>query len=192
MVVILLVYVDSYFFVAATSVLQIGVGLTANGAACEYHPPAMESNCAGPRRSCAYSSIVPRKYCTRVIVLIQIVIYLFLIERVHIVRGGTKTRKQDKLYWFNLIGLIPYCAIVILAIIFRYNSLGPDGQCFVGLRRESSFPLLIYDLIINVPLDAYSAYDRSTSPVNSSCRCWDYTRTKLSRILAFVKLQGAL
>ena len=80
------------------------------------------------------------------------VIYLFLIERVHIVRGGTKTRKQDKLYWFNTLGLIPYCVIVILAIVFRYNALDDSGYCYVGLRRESSFPLLIYDLIINVLL----------------------------------------
>jgi hypothetical protein len=88
---------------------------------------------------------------------LKVVIYLFLIERVHIVRGGTKTRKQDKLYWFNTLGLIPYCVIVILAIVFRYNALDDDGFCYVGLRRESSFPLLIYDLIINVLL-VYSFY----------------------------------
>jgi hypothetical protein len=81
----------------------------------------------------------------------QVIIYLFLIERVHIVRGSTKTRREDKLYWFNLCGLIPYCGIIILAITFRYNALGDDGHCFIGLRRQSSFPLLIYDLIINVP-----------------------------------------
>jgi hypothetical protein len=49
-----------------------------------------------------------------------------------------------------MLGLIPYCVIVILAVIFRYNALDDEGFCYVGLRRESSFPLLIYDLIINV------------------------------------------
>jgi len=79
-----------------------------------------------------------------------VLIYVFLIERVHIVRGGTKTRKQDTLYWFNILGLIPYCAIVILAIIFRVNVIDGTQQCYVGLSRQSSFPLLIYDLVINV------------------------------------------
>jgi predicted ferric reductase len=37
-VVVLLVYVDSYFFVISTSILQVGVGLTQNMAACEYSP----------------------------------------------------------------------------------------------------------------------------------------------------------
>jgi len=80
----------------------------------------------------------------------KVIIYLFLIERVHIVRGGTKTRFQDKLYLFNLVGLIPYIVIVILAIIFRYNALDENGSCYIGLQRASSFPLLIYDLLINV------------------------------------------
>lgn len=34
--VILFVYIDSYFFVASTSILQVGVGLTSDAAACEY------------------------------------------------------------------------------------------------------------------------------------------------------------
>lgn len=73
----------------------------------------------------------------------------------HIVRGGTKTRFQDKLYLFNLVGLIPYLVIVILAIIFRYNSLDENGHCYIGLQRASSFPLLIYDLLINVSLPPF-------------------------------------
>ena len=121
----------------------------------------------------------------------KVVIYLFLIERVHIVRGGTKTRKQDKLYWFNTLGLIPYCVIVILAIVFRYNALDETGFCYVGLRRESSFPLLIYDLIINVSLAYYGHLLRSTSRVNSSFRCLDYTLTGLHRTPVSDKLPCA-
>jgi hypothetical protein len=82
--------------------------------------------------------------------MMQVVIYLFLIERVHIVRGRTRARLRDKLYLFHLGGLIPYCVIVVLAIIFRINQLNETGRCYIGLRRESSFLLLIYDLVINV------------------------------------------
>ena len=34
----LAVYVDSYLFVFSTSVLQIGIGLSSNMAACEFRP----------------------------------------------------------------------------------------------------------------------------------------------------------
>lgn len=54
------------------------------------------------------------------------------------------------MYWFHLIGLIPYFAIIIVAIIYRYNSIDATGRCYIGLRREGSFPLLIYDIVINV------------------------------------------
>ena len=81
----------------------------------------------------------------------QVIIYLFLIERVHIVRGGYRTRLQDKLYLFNVFGLLPYCVIVILAIVFRVNEIEePEGKCYIGLKRQSSFLLLVYDLVINV------------------------------------------
>jgi hypothetical protein len=78
------------------------------------------------------------------------VIYLFLIERVHIVGGRRTSRLKDKLYLFHIGGLIPYCVIVVLAIIFRVNELDGTGKCMIGLKRESSFLLLIYDLVINV------------------------------------------
>ena len=80
----------------------------------------------------------------------QVIIYLFLIERVHVVRGGHRTHLQDKLYLFNMLGLVPYCVIVVLAIVYRVNELNEAGQCYIGLARQSSFPLLIYDLIVNV------------------------------------------
>jgi hypothetical protein len=64
-----------------------------------------------------------------------------------------------------MLGLVPYCAIVILAIIFRYNALDTQGYCYVGLRRESSFPLLIYDLIINVLLSEMTDSDLSHLPI---------------------------
>jgi hypothetical protein len=57
---------------------------------------------------------------------------------------------QDKLYLFNMLGLVPYCVIVVLAVVYRVNELNEAGQCYIGLARGSSFPLLIYDLIVNV------------------------------------------
>ena len=66
-------------------------------------------------------------------------------------RGRIRARIKDKLYLFHLGGLLPYCVIVVLAIIFRVNQLNETGRCYIGLQRKSSFLLLIYDLVINVP-----------------------------------------
>ena len=49
-----------------------------------------------------------------------------------------------------MIGLMPYCVIIVIAIIFRVNDIRDDGRCFIGLKRESSLLLIIYDLVINV------------------------------------------
>lgn len=59
--VILLVYLDSYLFVTTTSILQVGVGVTANFAACEYLSQEIIANCAEPLRSCAYAFIARRR-----------------------------------------------------------------------------------------------------------------------------------
>ena len=190
MVVILLVYIDSYLFVASTSILQVGIGLTSNFAACEYSPWSRDSLIA---RAADFMCIL--FYCStkvtptkETIIYHQVIIYLFLIERVHIVRGGTKTRKQDKLYWFHIFGLVPYLAIVALSVIFRYEALDAQGHCSIGLQRASSFPLLIYDLLIQVsnihhcansglshwtiPFpDAWVVFVPSRSKSPSSCCC---------------------
>jgi len=81
---------------------------------------------------------------------VKVIIYLFLIERVHIVRGRAKPRMQDKLYLVHLGGLLPYCIIVMLAIVFRLSELNATGRCYIGVKRPSSFPLMIYDVVINV------------------------------------------
>jgi hypothetical protein len=96
--------------------------------------------------------------------------YLFLIERVHIVRGfSTQPRMKDKLYIFNLVGLIPYGVIGVLAIIFRVSDLDNEGRCLIGVQRQTSILVIVYDLIINVT-HPYSANARFTSPSNSFSR----------------------
>jgi hypothetical protein len=77
-------------------------------------------------------------------------IYLFLIERVHIVRGRTWRRLDDKLYWLNLMGLVPYFVIGILGILFRVDAMGADGQCMIGIHSQVALAVISYDLFINV------------------------------------------
>jgi hypothetical protein len=154
--VVLGVYLDSYLFVISTTILQIGIGLQHNRATCEYHPYHSYDFLIFVRAAIFMCIFF---YCSSKVSIpscvfdwsLKVIIYLFLIERVHIVRGGSKLRKRDKLYLIHLGGLAPYCVIVILAIIFRLSQLNSSGRCYIGLKRGSSFPLLIYDLFINVP-----------------------------------------
>ena len=78
------------------------------------------------------------------------IIYLFLIERVHIVRGSRRTRLKDKFYIINVAGLLPYCVIGVLAIVFRVHDFDENGRCLIGVERQTSILVIVYDLLINV------------------------------------------
>ena len=81
----------------------------------------------------------------------QVIIYLFLIERVHIVRGGTRvSRFKNKVYLINMAGLLPYCVIGVLAVVFRVSDIGDSGRCLIGVERQTSILVIVYDLVINV------------------------------------------
>jgi len=73
-------------------------------------------------------------------------IYVFFIERMHIVhKTPHQTRLSSKLYIFNFCLLLPYVGVMILMIIYRISHVEEDGICHIGLRQESSLPLLAYD-----------------------------------------------
>jgi hypothetical protein len=57
---------------------------------------------------------------------------------------------KDKVYIFNVIGLLPYCAIAVLAIVFRVSVLDNTGRCLIGVERQTSILVIAYDLVINV------------------------------------------
>jgi len=116
--------------VSSTAILQLGLGLTRNKASCE-------------------AAIF---MCIFFYFTSKVIIYLFLIERVHIVRGCTRERQKDKVYIFNMFGLLPYCVIGLLAIIFRVDDLDESGKCLIGVERQTSILVIVYDLVINVYL----------------------------------------
>lgn len=86
-----------------------------------------------------------------IIAYIQVLIYLFLIERVHLVRGRSRmTRWKDRQYRINMAGLIPYCVIGLLALYFRVYKIQENGRCVIGIERQTSIMVIVYDLLINV------------------------------------------
>ncbi|QRV78476.1 hypothetical protein RhiJN_06491 [Ceratobasidium sp. AG-Ba] len=124
-----LVFADSWLFLFSTGVLINGAGMSSNFVSC----------------------VLGIYACIILYAFSKIMIYWFLIEKVHIVWGGThQPRLRSKVYWLCLITMLPYVAIVIIMLIGRVAYFRPDRACIIGLRKYASLSLLIYDLYINI------------------------------------------
>ena len=78
-------------------------------------------------------------------------IYIFFIERMHIVhKSPSKSRIETPLYIFNMCLLLPFVGILILMIFYRVSYVGDNQKCQHGLRRESTIPLVFYDTIFSI------------------------------------------
>jgi len=80
-------------------------------------------------------------------------IYAYLIERVYVVwaPATTQQRFRSPIYLLCFATVCAYAVIIMLLFFGREDRLrAEDSVCFIGLKRLSSYPLLIYDLYINV------------------------------------------
>lgn len=124
------VFVDSWLFVFSSTVLQASFGLNSSIKACD-------------------AGIL---LCLVCYLSSKVLIYLFLVEKVFIIRGN-RQRWSDKLFLFNMFGmLVPYCLVIALTFAFRNAQIKEDGQCRIGLKLPANIPLLIFDIVINVYL----------------------------------------
>ncbi|EJD39939.1 hypothetical protein AURDEDRAFT_187166 [Auricularia subglabra TFB-10046 SS5] len=126
---VLLVFLDSWFFVALSGLLIDGVGLSVNHASCELGIVA----------------------CIAFYAASKVLIYIFLIEKVYIVwnAGLTRPRTQCPIYRLCVLLLAAYAAIIVLMVLFRFAHL-KGSTCVIGLRPAASIALLTYDLFVNV------------------------------------------
>ncbi|KAH7063736.1 hypothetical protein B0J12DRAFT_735607 [Macrophomina phaseolina] len=91
--------------------------------------------------------------CLTLYIITKLCIYLFLVERVHIVRGSRTPRTKDTLYMINVVGMfIPYVAIFALNVVFRFAYFDDKGVCVVGVRRPGLVPLISFDVAVNAYL----------------------------------------
>ncbi|TDZ66011.1 hypothetical protein CTRI78_v003326 [Colletotrichum trifolii] len=128
--VVLLVYIDSYLFVFVTAVLQFALGVNTNIQICD-------------------GAIL---LCLVCYITTKVLIYLFLVEKAHIIRGTAKPRLKSKLYCFNSFGMLGvYAVIAILNFIFRITRID-DGQCYIGMQKVSMIPLISFDAVVNIYL----------------------------------------
>ncbi|KAK4207021.1 hypothetical protein QBC37DRAFT_104763 [Rhypophila decipiens] len=125
------IYTDSFMFVFATAILQFGFGVDHSMPVCE-------------------AAIL---LCLVCYVTTKILIYMFLVEKAHIIRSGNKKlRMRSKLYIFNSFGMIGvYCGVVVLNFIYRINRV-ENGQCIIGMQKLAMIPLIVFDLLVNVYL----------------------------------------
>jgi len=79
-------------------------------------------------------------------------IYLFLVERVRIVRGRRKPRSKDHLYLFNFFAmLVPYLAVIVLNLKYRWAHI-INGICIIGIEMIALVPLVGWDVVAIVYL----------------------------------------
>ncbi|KAK2007241.1 hypothetical protein LZ32DRAFT_58446 [Colletotrichum eremochloae] len=126
---VLLIYFFSFLFVFGTSIIQFGYGADLNFHTCS----AATFFCLG--------GYVATKF-----------IYLFMVERAHIIRQTRKTRLKSKLYLVNSFGMLGvFVLIVIVNFIFRITHF-EDGICIIGMEQPVILPLISFDAAVNVYL----------------------------------------
>ncbi|WYZ43148.1 hypothetical protein EsH8_VI_000847 [Colletotrichum jinshuiense] len=124
-----LIYFFSFLFVFGTSILQFGFGTDLNFDTCS----------------------AATLFCLGAYVLTKF-IYLFMVDRAHIIRQTRKSRLKSKLYLVNSFGMLGvFVLIVIMNFIFRITHF-KDGICIIGMEQPVLLPLISFDAAINVYL----------------------------------------
>ncbi|KAI7900352.1 uncharacterized protein BX663DRAFT_518362 [Cokeromyces recurvatus] len=82
----------------------------------------------------------------------KIIIYAWLIERIHLVTAVKTSRFKTCQYKAHIGLLCPYIIIFVLMLTYRNIYLESDGKCTIGLQLVASVPLLVYDFILNLYL----------------------------------------
>lgn len=127
---VILTYGFSFIFVVSSSFLQMAFGTDKNFDAC------------------SAATII----CLGLYVVTKVFIYLFLVDRVHIIRDTSKSRLRSKLYIFNSFGMIGvYVIIIIMDFIFRITNFD-KGYCVIGMQQPVMVPLIGFDAFVNVYL----------------------------------------
>ncbi|TLS24642.1 hypothetical protein PpBr36_08318, partial [Pyricularia pennisetigena] len=127
---VLMIYVVSLLFVLGNSILQFGLGSELN-----------------------YSTCMAAEFlCLSTYALTKVFIYLFLVDRVHIVQESRKSRFKSRQYLINSFGMMGiYVVIIITNFIFRVNFYD-NGTCVIGQSRFVLIPLIAFDAFINIYL----------------------------------------
>ncbi|CAI0642983.1 unnamed protein product, partial [Colletotrichum noveboracense] len=86
-------------------------------------------------------------------------VYLFTIEKAHIIRGATKARHRSKLYTCNTILMLGTYGFITISI-FSTHTLSSRASyydsasdtCVIGLERAILIPIIVFDALVNIYL----------------------------------------
>lgn len=85
--------------------------------------------------------------------------YVFLVERVHVVRAPFVHRNYDWLYWACMIMVITsFLGVAINACLQPITEMQADGRCHIGVSTGVSIPILVVDICANIALTGVFVY----------------------------------
>ncbi|EMD93695.1 hypothetical protein COCC4DRAFT_208302 [Bipolaris maydis ATCC 48331] len=98
--------------------------------------------------------------CLVLYALTKSVIYIFLVERIHVVRAPFFTRSHDWVYIGSMLFMMTASAgIVINAWLHPYTAMDPkSGRCHTGIQRKVTVPFLIIDIVMDIVLTVVFFY----------------------------------
>ncbi|KAF2833230.1 hypothetical protein CC86DRAFT_376436 [Ophiobolus disseminans] len=87
-------------------------------------------------------------------------IFLFLVERIHVVRAPFVRRKKDKIYLACLATVIlMYGPVIVNSYIRPVTNMGSSGtRCNFGIRGDASIPVLAVNMFVDLVLTGVFFY----------------------------------
>ncbi|KNG51420.1 hypothetical protein DDE82_000738 [Stemphylium lycopersici] len=91
---------------------------------------------------------------------IKAVIYVFLVERIHVVRAPFMNRKNDKIYLACMTMIVVmYGAVAINSYVNHVTEMkGEDGRCHFGIRGIVSIPFTVVNFFTDAVLTTVFFY----------------------------------
>ncbi|EUC44123.1 hypothetical protein COCMIDRAFT_99031 [Bipolaris oryzae ATCC 44560] len=130
-------YISAMTFITAAAIVHNGLGITT------------DKICRAAIRLCLLFYTAGK-----------VSMYLFLVERIHVLRAPYRSRWSDYLWIFSTIGIcVSLGAIGVAGFAVPITSLSKaDGRCRIGLQPYAIIPLLVCDIVINVLLTLVFIY----------------------------------
>ncbi|KAI9830978.1 MAG: hypothetical protein M1826_004095 [Phylliscum demangeonii] len=133
---VLLVYALGAAFIVAGIILQLGLGLTTL------------TRCK-----------IAIELCLTFYVGGKVLLYFFLVERVHTIRAGRLVRYKDWVWMGSFLcvagGFSTIAVFAFLSPIAKISAT--DHRCRIGLPSKVTLPLLVYDVVMNVGMSGVFA-----------------------------------
>ncbi|KAF2447683.1 hypothetical protein P171DRAFT_354953 [Karstenula rhodostoma CBS 690.94] len=98
--------------------------------------------------------------CLILYTVAKFVIYVFLVERIHVVRAPFVRRSRDWLYLSCLVLMsVSFLAVAVNAYLSPIIIMeADDGRCHMGIPGKASIPFMSVDIVVDVVLTSVFIY----------------------------------